>query len=135
MTIFKHRFFLVIHSWLGFFSSVFILSLIITGFILNNPDFFKQSNKSDIPFEQYAHKIYVFDDLYFISTRFSLYTSLDFVSFKEILTPFSSKYIVDITYYDNVYWIALSNAVVFKLYPNTYILSVFLFQIVMKYIH
>lgn len=120
---FKNRIFLNIHSWMGFISSVFILSLVITGLILNNPDFFRQSASSDKPFAQYAHKTYAFDDLYFVATRFSLFVSTDLVSFKELLVPFSPKYIVDIIYFDNSYWIALSNAVLFKLYPNSHMIE------------
>lgn len=117
---FKHKIFLTIHSWIGVISSIFILSLVITGVILNNPDYFKPSISSDKPFEQYPHKTYAFDDLYFIATRFSLFVSTDLVTFKEISAPFSSKYIVDIIYFDNSYWIALSNAVLFKLSAESY---------------
>jgi hypothetical protein len=120
MRFIKTKYFTLIHSWLGVISAIFILSLVLTGIILNNPDNFKSNEIIDDPYQQYPKMTFVFQDNYFIVTRFSLFLSSDLKRFKEISIPFSSKYIIDIVFFKQAYWIGLSNGLLFKMDPNTY---------------
>tara|TARA_B100000427_G_scaffold325713_1_gene333034 strand:- start:2076 stop:2765 length:690 start_codon:yes stop_codon:yes gene_type:complete len=104
------------HAWLGFISSFFILSLAITGLLLNHPDSIKRPSNSKDPFYQNPHYSYITTEgSIYLATESQLYISKDKGgSFSVLKTPFSAKYTIAITESDHYLWLALKNGVVFK---------------------
>jgi hypothetical protein len=104
------------HAWIGSLASLFILSLVITGVLLNYPDLLKRSVQSTDPFKLNPHRSFMASTGYlFLATDSQLFVSLDKGTlFKPLRTPFTTKYLVGFTESEKDIYIALKNGVVFK---------------------
>ncbi len=104
------------HAWLGFISSFFILSLAVTGLLLNHADNLKKTSQSNDAFSLNPHYSYVTTKgSIYLATESQLFVSHDEgLSFQAIKTPFSAKHTVAIVESEDNLTIALKNGVLFK---------------------
>ena len=111
------------HAWLGFVSSFFILSLVITGLLLSFPNSLKKTIQSTDPFSLNPHFSYVTNEgIIFIATDSKLFISEDqSQSFLDLKTPFSAKYLISMTESSDNLYAALKNGLIYKLSKQNFI--------------